>query len=108
MVQERPDSKYYLTFQIFFLSCFIAITCVHFTAGQFCNQSSLINGDLSHGCPGDETGDEMVDERGMWVEPADQRIVRAAVIGAPNAGKSTLINQLLGHKVQCPHAVTLW
>lgn len=108
MVQERPDSKYYLTFQIFFLSCFIAITCVHFTAGQFCNQSSLINGDVSHGCPGDETGDEMVDERGMWVEPADQRIVRAAVIGAPNAGKSTLINQLLGHKVQRPHAVTLW
>lgn len=35
----------------------------------------------------------------MWVEPAGQRIVRAAVIGTPNAGKSTLINQLLGHKV---------
>ena len=50
----------------------------------------------------------MVDERGTWVETADQRIVRAAVIGAPNAGKSTLINQLLGHKVQRPHAVTLW
>ena len=37
--------------------------------------------------------------RGVWVEPADKRIVRAAVIGTPNAGKSTLINQLLGHKV---------
>lgn len=36
----------------------------------------------------------------MWVEPAGQRIVRAAVIGTPNAGKSTLINQLLGQKVQ--------
>jgi len=47
----------------------------------------------------------MADERGTWVEPADQRIVRAAVIGAPNAGKSTLINQLLGHKVQGPWSV---
>ena len=37
--------------------------------------------------------------RGVWVDPADQWIVRAAVIGTPNAGKSTLANQLLGRKV---------
>lgn len=33
--------------------------------------------------------------------PADQqRLVRAAVLGVPNAGKSTLVNQLVGKKVK--------
>ena len=76
----------------------------NFSAGHFSSHSSAVqisndDGSLPPGVPGGETGEEVVEEGGMRVEPADQRIVRAAVIGAPNAGKSTLINQLLRHKV---------
>lgn len=31
--------------------------------------------------------------------PGDQRTLRAAILGVPNAGKTTLVNQLLGQKV---------
>lgn len=33
----------------------------------------------------------------------DQRVLRAAIIGVPNAGKTTLVNQLLGQKVSKPY-----
>lgn len=34
-------------------------------------------------------------------QPENPRLIRVAVLGAPNAGKSTLTNQLLGRKVAC-------
>lgn len=37
--------------------------------------------------------------------PGDQRTLRAAILGVPNAGKTTLVNQLLGQKVSKP---SLW
>lgn len=33
-------------------------------------------------------------------QPRNPRVLRIAIIGAPNAGKSTLSNQLLGRKVK--------
>ena len=36
-----------------------------------------------------------------------QRLLRAAVLGVPNAGKTTLVNQLLGRKVCIMHLQTL-
>lgn len=38
---------------------------------------------------------------GTQEEPGqgDQRVLRAAILGVPNAGKTTLVNQLLGQKV---------
>ena len=35
-----------------------------------------------------------------------QRLLRAAVLGVPNAGKTTLVNQLLGRKVCIIHIQT--
>lgn len=32
-----------------------------------------------------------------------QKLLRAAVLGTPNAGKTTLVNQLLGRKVGARH-----
>uniref|UniRef100_A0A8V1AMN7 GTPase Era, mitochondrial n=1 Tax=Gallus gallus TaxID=9031 RepID=A0A8V1AMN7_CHICK len=37
--------------------------------------------------------------RGRPDQPAEPKVLRIAIIGAPNAGKSTLSNQLLGRKV---------
>lgn len=34
--------------------------------------------------------------------PGDQRTLRAAILGVPNAGKTTLVNQLLRQKVSKP------
>lgn len=33
-------------------------------------------------------------------QPQNPKVLRIAIIGAPNAGKSTLSNQLLGRKVK--------
>lgn len=40
--------------------------------------------------------------RGCPDQPAEPKVLRIAIIGAPNAGKSTLSNQLLGRKVELP------
>ncbi|POI21479.1 hypothetical protein CIB84_014774 [Bambusicola thoracicus] len=37
--------------------------------------------------------------RGRPDQPAEPKVLRIAIIGAPNAGKSTLSNQLLGRKI---------
>lgn len=39
------------------------------------------------------------DARDTDVPPEQQRLLQAGVVGAPNAGKSTLVNQLCGAKV---------
>ena len=41
-------------------------------------------------------------------QPENAKILRVAVIGAPNAGKSTLSNQLLGRKVGTSAYTVYW
>ena len=48
-------------------------------------------------CKGDVGQDE--EEEMPDVPEEDQKSLRIAIIGAPNSGKSTLVNQLLGQKV---------
>lgn len=41
------------------------------------------------------------------VPVSEQRSLRVAIIGAPNAGKSTLVNQLLQQKVRSNHPISV-
>lgn len=45
--------------------------------------------------------------RGRPDQPPEPKVLRIAIIGAPNAGKSTLSNQLLGRKVKLPQFTEL-
>lgn len=45
--------------------------------------------------------------RGRPDQPPEPKVLRIAIIGAPNAGKSTLSNQLLGRKVKLPQITEL-
>jgi GTP-binding protein Era len=38
-----------------------------------------------------------------WTSPQNSRLLRVNILGVPNSGKSTLINQLIGYNV-CAHS----
>lgn len=60
---------------------------MHIHVESHCSTNDVVLDDGASKCQNEEPS------------PEDQRILRAAILGVPNAGKTTLVNQLLGQKV---------